>query len=277
MKLSLLYYIFILPSALSIEDYEVGPTGVMKPAEEVYYNGEQLANQRKLKSKVWPAPKSRPGPRSTPVVNFVQRDLWKKKKKKKKKKGGWFKKKKTAKWVQPLPPPTTYTGNDWTKCFDGPNWCQVKDGQYITGMYKSGGNLLNNLEKVASSKANDDLESDSKCYWKKWNFEPGRTTWQTCYAGYYISGLRRRRWAEINAPHRIRDIIGAKCCRPVKSVPNAYVGKCVDVSMRNWNAWVSCPTKPTQMYMVGMSKLVNKGGSGLSGMDKMKCCEMIDL
>ena len=81
--------------------------------------------------------------------------------------------------------------HDWTGSFDHRGWSTCNNGYYMTGLYRSDGDRLYNIEKSRCCRPKSQVKSWGHCYnhnvWSSFD----RKGWSTCNSGFYMAGLYR--------------------------------------------------------------------------------------
>ena len=113
------------------------------------------------------------------------------------------------------------TPGDWD-CYDHSWWdtfndrglCTCYDGYYMTGLYRSDGHNLYNIEEARCCRPKSQVKSWGSCYnqnvWSSFDHKG----WSSCADGYYMAGLYR------NSCDKLYCLEEFKCCRM-----GAYNGK----------------------------------------------------
>ncbi|XP_028394911.1 uncharacterized protein LOC114519057 [Dendronephthya gigantea] len=95
--------------------------------------------------------------------------------------------------------------HDWSRSFDHQGWSTCKNGYYMTGLYKSNGQQLRNIETAKCCRPRTQVEQWGQCY--NLNVAFNHRGWSKCPHGYYMAGLYR------NACESLSCIERFKCCK----------------------------------------------------------------
>ena len=86
-------------------------------------------------------------------------------------------------------------------------WATCPNGTYLQGIYKSGDNLLHNIDKGKCCKPKGHLDRWGQCYDQNVSRSFDYEGWSNCSEGYYIVGVYR------GSCDYIQCIDAFKCCQ----------------------------------------------------------------
>ena len=97
--------------------------------------------------------------------------------------------------------------HNWWGSFDHKGWSTCNNGYYMTGLYRTSGNGLHNIEESRCCRPKSQVKSWGSCYnlnvWSSFD----RKGWSTCASGYYMAGLYR------NSCDNLQCLEEFKCCQ----------------------------------------------------------------
>ena len=97
--------------------------------------------------------------------------------------------------------------HNWWGSFDRKGWSTCSNGYYMTGLYRTSGHNLYNIEEAKCCRPKSQVKSWGSCYnhnvWSSFD----RQGWSTCASGYYMTGLYR------NSCERLYCLEEFKCCK----------------------------------------------------------------
>ena len=97
--------------------------------------------------------------------------------------------------------------HNWWHSFDRKGWSTCNNGYYMTGIFKTNGGKLYNLEEAKCCRPRSQVKQWGNCYhlnvWASFD----RKGWNKCAYGYYMVGLWR------NSCERLGCIEEFKCCK----------------------------------------------------------------
>ncbi|XP_028407487.1 uncharacterized protein LOC114530096 isoform X2 [Dendronephthya gigantea] len=97
--------------------------------------------------------------------------------------------------------------HNWWKSFDRKGWSTCDNGSYMTGLFRTSGNDLYNIEQAKCCRPKSQAKSWGDCYnkdVKKLFHDQG---WSTCKPGYYMAGLYR------SSCNKLFCLEKFKCCK----------------------------------------------------------------
>ena len=97
--------------------------------------------------------------------------------------------------------------HNWVHSFDHKGWSTCNNGYYMTGLHRSSGHNLYNIEESRCCRPKSQVKSWGSCYnldvWSSFD----RKGWSTCASGYYMAGLYR------NSCNNLYCLEEFKCCK----------------------------------------------------------------
>ena len=97
--------------------------------------------------------------------------------------------------------------HNWWHSFNRKGWSTCSNGYYMTGLYRTSGHNLYNIEESKCCRPKSEVKSWGSCYnlnvWDSFN-DKG---WSTCASGYYMAGLYR------NSCDKLYCLEEFKCCK----------------------------------------------------------------
>ena len=119
--------------------------------------------------------------------------------------------------------PTKYDqdcyNHNWWLSFDSKGWSTCNNGYYMTGLYRTSGNNLYNIEEAKCCRPRSQVKRWGSCYnlnvWSSFN----RKGWSICKRGYYMVGLYRESCEKLYCLEEF------KCCKMGGYNGNSWVEK----------------------------------------------------
>ncbi|XP_028413893.1 uncharacterized protein LOC114536743 isoform X2 [Dendronephthya gigantea] len=97
--------------------------------------------------------------------------------------------------------------HNWWGSFDRKGWSVCGNGYYMTGLYRTSGHNLYNIEEAKCCRPKSQVKSWGNCYnhnvWSSFD----RKGWSSCASGYYMTGLYR------SSCQKLYCLEEFKCCK----------------------------------------------------------------
>jgi len=157
---------------------------------------------------------------------------------------------------------------NWWGSLDSSQWSKVPSNSLLTGLYRhpSGSDRISAIEEGRYRYLKN--SPGTECYNQNWWGSFDSAGWSFCNEGYFMAGLYRtgNMW---DGQHGIYQLEEALCCKP-KGGSTKY-GACSEDAVFERNGLSQCDSGKA------LAGLYRSSDSGISGIDKMKCCELDEV